>query len=215
MQLQTLLTQTIKTIPSQKLSIGASMPINRIAPTARGKAAIASALLMAAGAGWGLVPGATPPEVILARTTLVRPWEGRELRAYFDQIAKPPVWTVCDGDTKHVTPNMLETPEGCDKRLDERLAEFVKPLRKCFPNWDSAPISWRAMEISLSYNAGVGAGCNSTAAALGRNGRFHESCLAATAYNRAGGKIIVGLVKRREMGDATRIGEAELCESGL
>ncbi|TIP76991.1 MAG: lysozyme, partial [Mesorhizobium sp.] len=80
---------------------------------------------------------------------------------------------------------------------------------------DKMPVSWQAMMTSLSYNVGIGAACGSTAARLGRTGQYQASCIAATAFNKAGGKMIIGLVKRREMGDATRIGEAELCVSGL
>jgi hypothetical protein len=36
-----------------------------------------------------------------------------------------------------------------------------------------------------------------------------------TWFNRAGGRVIVGLKKRREMGDASRMGELELCLEGL
>ena len=57
--------------------------------------------------------------------------------------------------------------------------------------------------------------CGSNAARLGRAGRYHDSCLAATAWDKAGGQVLIGLVNRREMGDAKRIGEAELCVTGL
>ncbi|WP_454623470.1 hypothetical protein [Brucella anthropi] len=40
-------------------------------------------------------------------------------------------------------------------------------------------------------------------------------CNAMTAFNRAGGKVGEGLRKRRERGDAQRIGELELCLAGL
>lgn len=172
-------------------------------------------MVATATAGWSLIPGATPDDVVLARTALVRPWEGRELKAYYDTIANPPVWTVCDGDTKNVRPGLVETPEGCDKRLDERLKQFRKPLVKCHPDWEHAPLSWRASMLSLTYNAGVQAGCASTAAKLGRQNKWLESCEAATVWNRAGGKVIAGLVARREMGDRWRIGENELCVAGL
>jgi GH24 family phage-related lysozyme (muramidase) len=126
------------------------------------------------------------------------------------------VWTICAGDTKNVKPGMVETPAGCDKRLRTRLiTDYYKPLTKCIPGFDDKPESWGAMMISLSWNIGVGAACKSTAAWRGRSGQYLESCQAATAFNRAGGKIIIGLVNRREMGDKTRIGEGELCVSGL
>ena len=92
-----------------------------IKATGRGKAAVLAVLVAAAAGAYGVGPTAVPPEVILARNTLVRPWEGRERRAYYDTIARPAVWTICDGDTDNVKPGMVETPEGCDKRLDTRL----------------------------------------------------------------------------------------------
>lgn len=191
------------------------MPINRIVATPRGKAAIAAAVMAAAAAGYGVIPGATPDDVLLARTALVRPWEGRELRAYLDRIAEPDVWTVCDGDTIDVKPNMLETPAGCDARLDRRLMQYRAKLVKCFDGWEAAPLSWRASTLSLAYNAGTGAACTSSSARLAREKRWRESCEAATAFNKAGGKMVAGLVVRREMGDRTRVGEAEICVSGI
>jgi GH24 family phage-related lysozyme (muramidase) len=149
-------------------------------------------------------------------TSLIHPWEGVELRAYLDTIARPPVWTICAGDTQNVKAGMVETPAGCDKRLRTRLIrDYYKPLAKCITGFDNKPPAWGAMMISLSWNIGIGGACASTAARLGREGRYLESCNAATAFNRAGGKVIIGLVKRREMGDQTRIGEGELCVSGI
>lgn len=190
-------------------------PRPMIRATPRGKAAIVAAVIAAAAAGFYGHNEPVPVQVQLAISTL-RPWEGRELRAYLDRIANPPVWTVCDGDTLDVKPNMLETPEGCDKRMITRMMrDFYKPLKKCIPGFDDKPVSWGAMMLSLAWNIGVRAACASTAARLGIAGNYLGSCIAATAFNKAGGKVIVGLVRRREMGDASRIGEAELCVSGL
>ena len=192
------------------------MPINTLRPTKRAKAAIAAVLATAAAAGgYIMLPGGerVPPSVVLAMDTLVQPWEGRELRAYRDAVG---IWTICDGDTANVRPGMVETPAGCDKRLRTRLVrDFYKPLTRCIADFDKKPVSWSAMMISLGYNVGVSAACNSTAARLGRAGRYLDSCNAATAFNRAGGKVLIGLVNRREMGDRSRIGEGELCVSGL
>ncbi|WP_309550542.1 glycoside hydrolase family protein [Rhizobium rhizogenes] len=62
---------------------------------------------------------------------------------------------------------------------------------------------------------GAQGACTSTAAKLGGKGQYVESCNTATAFNKSGGRMYIGLTKRREMGDATRIGEGELCVSGL
>lgn len=195
------------------------MPINKLRPSKRASAAIAAVLAAAtATGGYVLLPTGekVPPAVALAADTLIKPWEGEELRAYLDRIAKPPVWTICAGDTDNVRPGMVETPAGCDRRLVRRLTrEFYPGLMRCIADLDRKPVAWAAMMVSLAWNVGVSAACNSTAARLGRAGRYAESCDAATAFNRAGGKIIIGLVSRREMGDRARIGEGELCVTGL
>ena len=191
----------------------------RITASKRARAAIAAVALAASAGGTVLLmPGASPvpDDVALAVGVLVKPWEGRSLTAYLDAIARPPVWTICDGDTTNVKPGTVETPAGCDKRLATKIArDYRAKLVTCIPNWTAAPLSWRAMMDSLAWNIGPGAACGSTAARLGRAAHWQESCVAATAFNRAGGRMVVGLARRRGMGDAGRIGEGELCTSGV
>jgi GH24 family phage-related lysozyme (muramidase) len=156
-----------------------------------------------------------PDDVVLASTYLVEPWEGEVLKAYLDRIPKPPVWTVCAGDTQNVKPGLVETPAGCKARLERRMTKEFRPaLVACIPGFNKAPISWRAMMDSLAWNIGSRAACNSRAAAFGIKQMWIASCNAATAFNRSGGRVIIGLVKRRGDGDATRIGEHELCTAG-
>ncbi|OCC05281.1 glycoside hydrolase [Labrys sp. WJW] len=197
------------------------MPTQKIRSSKRAAGAIAAIMSIATAIGgvWYVrQPGgdAVPAAVALASDTLIRPWEGTELRAYYDRVARPPVWTICSGDTRNVRPGMVETPAGCSKRLKTRLAtEFYPGLKACVDGFEAKPVAWQAMMISLAWNVGVGGACGSSAARLGRASQYQASCIAATAFNKAGGRMIIGLVKRREMGDATRIGEAELCVSGL
>jgi GH24 family phage-related lysozyme (muramidase) len=184
----------------------------------RAKGAIAGIVAVAVGGMVTLWPGQPPvhDDVALASAHLVQPWEGRKLVAYLDRLPKKPVWTICDGDTDDVKPYQVETPEGCNKRLATKMERVYRPaLVKCVAYFDRKPLSWRAMMISLSWNIGTTATCNSTAAALGRQGQYKQSCEAATRFNRAGGQVFIGLVNRRGMGDKTRIGEGELCVSGL
>jgi len=194
------------------------MPLNKIRPSGRAKAAIAAIVAVAIGGMVALFPGQPPvhDDVALAINTLVQPWEGRKLRAYLDTLARPAVWTICDGDTTNVKPGMVETPAGCDKRLAVKMErDYRPPLVRCINGWEEQPLSWRSMMISLAWNIGPARACSSTAARLGTAGRFWDSCIAATAFNKAGGQVRIGLVNRREMGDAQRIGEAELCVSGI
>lgn len=184
----------------------------------RARNAIAAVVALAA-AGGGLVAMSSgervPDDIALAATYLVSPWEGRELKAYPDPATGGEPWTICDGDTFLVKPGMIETPAGCNARLSRRMMQFRARLVACIPGFYAKPLSWRAMMNSLSYNIGTGAACKSTAARHGIAGQYEASCKAATAFNRAAGRVMIGLVKRREHGDATRIGEFELCREGL
>lgn len=164
----------------------------------RAKAALAS--------GLGLVA--------LTATYLTEPWEDTKNLAYYDRLGK--VWTVCTGETKGVQAGDRYTDAECKQMLYTRLErDYHRPLQKCIADFDAKPISWQASMLDLSYNLGVGATCGSTAASLGRAGRFADSCQAITRFNRAGGRVVEGLRKRRENGDAQRIGELELCLAGL
>jgi len=88
-------------------------------------------------------------------------------------------------------------------------------LTKCIGGFDGYPLSWQVSMLSLTYNIGTGAACSSTAARRAISGDLEGSCQAMTWFNKAGGKVVKGLKLRREMGDANRIGELELCLSGL
>lgn len=190
------------------------MPKNKIFATKRARAAIAAVIVSVTGTVGGvLYVEKTPAAIVLTQKTLVQPWEGRKLKAYKDIVG---VVTICDGDTENVKMGMVETPAGCDRRLEKRLKkDFYPALVKCIPGFAVKPLSWQAAMVSLAYNVGNGAACKSTAARLGKQNKYYDSCIAATAFNKAGGKVVNGLVKRREMGDTIRIGEAELCVSGL
>ncbi|KAA3504349.1 glycoside hydrolase [Rhizobium rhizogenes] len=194
------------------------MPINKITATKRGKAAIAAALLAAAGAGWTSLSTTSasnpPPAVILATDTLIKPWEGLVLEAHWDRFAK--IWDICYGETNGVTAGMRKKKAECEDMLRRRVFnDYYLPLVRQIPGFISMPIGVQASMVSGAYNFGVAGMVNSRAASLHRQGRYREGCEAQTAWNKAGGQVVNGLVKRREMGDAQRAGEAEVCVSGL
>lgn len=182
----------------------------------RAKALIASVVAASVG-GFAIFSGGhkVHDDTMLA-IKLLQPWEGRHLTAYLDKIAKPPVWTICDGDTDNVRAGMVETHEGCDKRLAIKLErDYRAPVAKCAGDWDDRPLSWRGSVLAATWNIGVGATCRSTFMKLAKQGRYEEACEAATAWNKAGGVVVRGLDLRRKDGDANRIGERELCLAGL
>ncbi|MGX1786826.1 lysozyme [Bosea sp. NPDC055332] len=152
--------------------------------------------------------------IALATTALIQPWEGLVLKSHWDRYAK--IWDICYGETKGITAGMVKTKAECNEMLDNRVhRDFYIPLTKCIADFDDKPLSWRATAISVAYNVGTVATCKSTAAALARQGKYAESCEAFTRFNRAGGQVVTGLVRRRTNGDAERMGELELCKAGL
>lgn len=195
------------------------MPINKIRPSGRASAAIAAVVAVATSVGGVLMasrPGEepVPASVRLSVDKLIVPWEGLVLRSHWDRYAG--IWDICYGETKGIGPNMVKTEPECRAMLMVRVVnDYYRPLTKCIAGFDSKPISLQASLISGAYNFGVAASCRSTAARLTREGSYRAACEAQTAFNKAGGQIVNGLVKRREMGDAQRIGEAELCVSGI
>lgn len=194
------------------------MPVNKIASSKRGKAAIAAVLIAASVGAYNSRREELPPAVVLATDKLILPWEGMVLESHWDRFAK--IYDICAGltliDGKPVKPGMKFTRQQCEQMTREQIyRDYYLPLTKRIPGYTGFPLSVQATLLSGAYNFGVNAMVNSTAVRLHAAGQFRKGCEAQTAFNRAGGVIVNGLVKRREMGDAQRIGEAELCVSGL
>lgn len=204
------------------------MAASKLRPTKRASAAIAAVMAMAfsVGGAWfvsvpSAKPGATteaaqtyPAAVVLAAEYIVKDWEGLRLTSYRDMVG---VWTVCYGETLGVRAGMRKTKAECEAMLYERIyRDFYLAIMKCAPELAAAPVSVQAAMLSGSFNFGVGAFCRSPSLMNTiRIKAWRPACDALTLFNRAGGRVVQGLVNRREMGDASRIGEGEMCVSGL
>lgn len=211
------------------------MPIGKITGSRRGILAIAAAAAFAISSGWtayttsvkqaqptltqeqiihkAVDEGHVPPAVRLAVDKLIKPWEGLRLVAYQDSVG---VWTICWGETLGVHRNMRATIEQCDAMLIKRVIhDFYLPLVDGVKDYAVAPDSVQASMISGAYNFGTSGQKKSRTAKFVTKHEYRQACEAQTAWNKAGGEVLNGLVKRREMGDAQRLGEAELCVSGL
>lgn len=132
--------------------------------------------------------------------------EGTRYKAYRDIVG---VWTICQGDTKNVRPGMVETKEGCQKRLEEQLLAHAKPVMKCTPRLAEPGRDYqRWAAVSLAYNIGTGAYCRSSIDRHFDAGNWKAGCDAFLKYNRAGGAPIRGLTLRRQR-------ERAICLKGL
>lgn len=141
-------------------------------------------------------------------TPLVTSWEsgGKDhLVPYRDIVG---VWTQCHGETLGVTATTpAETPAGCALKLDKRLAGFAQAVGKCTPSLRGRDEQWAAA-TSLAYNIGTAAYCRSTVDRRFDAGDRRGACDAFLMWNKAGGKVVNGLARRRAA-------ERELCLKGL
>lgn len=151
-------------------------------------------------------------------TATVRHISGPQyLRTYLDVIG---VATACDGITtlngKPMPRNHTFTEAECTALLEKELVAHARPAMACTPGiaLSDDPATERRREgprflaVSLAYNVGVGNYCGSTAARRFNEQRYDEGCQAATRWNRAGGRVLRGLVSRRN-------DEALVCTDGL
>lgn len=148
---------------------------------------------------------------------LVSKWEGEHRCkddpafhcAYQDIVG---VWTVCFGETLGVKPGDRFTDRLCKLKLEYRLRyDFGDGLHRYFtddtlearltPHRDAA---YR----SLAYNVGVRGAGRSTATRRLNAGDIKGGCAAIGWWNKAGGRVVRGLVNRRSE-------EVSLCLRGL
>jgi lysozyme len=124
--------------------------------------------------------------------------EGCRLEAYLDTIADPPVWTIGYGDTSNVHPAMRITQQEAEDRLAGRLSrEFEPGVLAALQGAAVSQPQFDAM-VSLAWNIGVGGFKGSSVARLHRAGDYAAAASAFALWNRAGGRAIEGLTRRRK-----------------
>lgn len=149
-----------------------------------------------------VVTGSVFVAAVVASLTLIKPWEGRELVPYYDIVN---VLTWCDGETKGV-PKARYTDAECDVILAKSVYQYEAQIRPCLP--PVLPDETRGAFISAAYNIGPGAFCRSSMSRLAKAGDLRGACNALLAWNKAGGRVVRGLVNRRAA-------ERALCLKGL
>lgn len=133
----------------------------------------------------------------------VSQFEGRELRAYQDIVG---VWTICYGETRGVKSGDVATPAQCSSMLAKSIAEYEAGLDRCL----TVPTSGKTKValVSWAYNVGVSAACKSTLVRIANTGNLRLACEQLLSWTRAGGRVVQGLINRRQA-------ERALCIEGL
>lgn len=130
-------------------------------------------------------------------------YEGYRDKAYIPVPGDVP--TVGFGTTEGVKPGDTITPPVALGRALTDIGKFDKKLRSCI----KVPLHQYEYDayLSLSYNIGSKAFCDSTLVRELNNGNYGESCKQILRWDRFKGKPLAGLTRRRAAEYKTCIGE--------
>jgi lysozyme len=137
--------------------------------------------------------------------TLLIGFEGMRTQAYIPIPGDVP--TACVGETKGIRMGMTFTKPQCEAMLLKRLVEdFAPAMERCVtrPMGDDVYAAF----LSLSYNIGSAGFCRSSVVRLYNAGERRGACHAMLAFDKAGGRVVPGLQKRRRAEEA-------LCLKGI
>lgn len=148
------------------------------------------------------IAGGAIAAALAIATPFVAGWEGKRNDPYRDIVG---LMTVCYGETK-VEMRRYSDAE-CTAMLEKSLVGYVEPVLKRNPQLASHPYQLAAA-TSLAYNIGNANYARSTVAKRFDRGDYVGACNAMLMWNKAGGRVVKGLVNRRKA-------ERELCLRGL
>ena len=123
---------------------------------------------------------------------LIKKWEGMETEAYQDSVG---VWTIGYGHTKTAKKGMRITPDQAELLLKDELAEYEGYINR-YVTVDLRQCEFDAL-VSWVYNLGPSNLQSSTMLKVLNAGKYNEVPYQMKRWNRAGGKVLNGLTRRR------------------
>ena len=126
-------------------------------------------------------------------TEILKYFEGCKLTAYQDSVG---VWTIGYGHTKGVYDGMTITQDQAEQMLLSALEEYEGYIE----NMVTVPLTQNQFDalVVWVYNLGPTNFKNSTLLKELNAGNYNAAGQEITRWNKAGGKVLAGLVKRRE-----------------
>jgi lysozyme len=124
---------------------------------------------------------------------LIKKFEGCELEAYQDAVG---VWTIGYGHIKGVKEGMTITKEQAEEMLLEELVEYENYVLEAV-NHQLDQCMFDAL-VSWTYNLGPSNLNASTMLKVLNAGDYDGVPEQIKRWNKAGGKVLTGLVRRRE-----------------
>jgi lysozyme len=124
---------------------------------------------------------------------IIKACEGLRLRKY---LCPADVWTIGYGHTGHISKSPITESEA-DKLLDDDLAIVEIQMARCVRL--ELNINQKGALLSLIFNIGIGNFRASTLRMKLNRGDLAGAAAEFPKWRRGGGKILPGLVKRREL----------------
>ena len=126
-------------------------------------------------------------------TEILKYFEGCKLTAYQDSVG---VWTIGYGHTKGVHDGMTITQEQAEQMLLTELEEYEGYIESMV----TVPLTQNQFDalVVWVYNLGPTNFKNSTLLKELNAGNYNAASTEIKRWNKAGGKVLAGLVKRRE-----------------
>jgi len=120
-------------------------------------------------------------------------WEGYSNTAYQDIVN---IWTIGFGTTHGVKKGQTIDPVKALQRKLTDVQQFEGALKQCI----KVPLHQHEYDayLSLAYNIGPTAFCNSTLVRRLNESQYDLACKEILRWDKAGGKVVRGLTLRRE-----------------
>lgn len=144
-----------------------------------------------------MTPSSTPLTPSPACLDLIKSFEGLSLKAYPDPGSGGDPWTIGYGSTgKDIKRGVTWTLAQADARLKLDVASFALGVRALIVK---APTTQRQFDalVSFAYNVGLGNLKSSTLLKKHLAGQTVAAKAEFVRWNRASGKIMAGLTRRR------------------
>ena len=125
--------------------------------------------------------------------SLIQKFEGCELEAYQCSAG---VWTIGYGHTKDVVEGMTITKEQAEQMLVDELHEYENYINE----YVTVALSQNQFDalVSWVYNLGPANLKASTMLKVLNSGKYEDVPAQIKRWNKAGGKVLEGLIRRRE-----------------
>lgn len=138
-----------------------------------------------------------------AGESLIKQFEGcakkrpdGKFEAYPDPGTGGDPWTIGWGSTgKDIRKGVIWTQAQCDERFARHVQEFVRDVNTALAG---APTTQNQFDALVSFHYNTGAIFKATLTKLHKAGKFVEAAAEFLRWNKAGGKVMPGLTRRRQ-----------------